>query len=94
MPLWLRAEAAEGLRVFGYIVRQELQRRKAAEFHILGLINHTHSAPAEFLDDAVVRDGLADQVTSLRRTILGLKLRQVNISRRVGADQKDGGLLM
>jgi hypothetical protein len=27
---------------------------------ILGLIDHTHAAAAQFLDDAVVRDGLAD----------------------------------
>lgn len=27
---------------------------------ILGLIDHAHAASAEFLQDAVVRDGLAD----------------------------------
>ena len=27
---------------------------------VLGFVNHTHPAPAEFLEDAVVRDGLAN----------------------------------
>jgi hypothetical protein len=31
------------------------------ELDVLSLINHTHSAATEFLNDAVVRDGLADE---------------------------------
>ena len=30
------------------------------KFRIFSLVHHTHSAAAELLDDAVVRDGLAD----------------------------------
>ena len=54
-------KAAEGLRVFGYVVRQELECHKAAEFQILSFVDHTHSAAAELFDDAVVRDGTADE---------------------------------
>ena len=58
------AEAFERLRVVRHVIGQELQGNKAAEFGVFGLIDHTHAAPAEFLDDAVVRDGLADHAGS------------------------------
>ena len=54
------AEAFQGLRVFSHRVRQELQSDHAAEFEVFGLVDHTHPAAAEFLDDAVVRDGLPE----------------------------------
>jgi hypothetical protein len=58
----LALESAECLRVFGYLVGQELEGDEATKFDILSLIDHTHSATAEFLDDAVVRDGLTDEL--------------------------------
>jgi hypothetical protein len=54
------AEALERLPVVGYVVGKELKGDKAAETCVLGLIHHTHPAATELLDDAVVRDGLAD----------------------------------
>jgi len=48
---------------------------------VLGLVDDTHPSTAELLDDAVVRDGLADH----RRRSLRLWTRQVNESRGVGA---------
>jgi hypothetical protein len=48
------------LRIFGDIVRQEFQSDKAAEFDVLSLVDHTHAAAAEFLDDPVMRDGPPD----------------------------------
>ena len=39
-------EAAKGLRVFGDLVRKELEGHEAAEFHILGFVDHTHPAAA------------------------------------------------
>ena len=54
-------KAAEYLRIFGDIVRQKLQRHKAAELQILSLVNHTHAAATEFFDDPVVRNSLADE---------------------------------
>ena len=53
-------EAAQGLRVFGDLVRKELERDKATELHILGLVDHTHPSATQLLDDAVMRNGLAD----------------------------------
>ena len=66
-------EAAEGLRILGDFVGQELERDEATEFDVLGLVDDSHAATAEFLDDAVVRDGLADQsgkIPDLGRPIL------------------------
>src|SRR6266849_893586 len=54
-------KTAECLRVFGYVVGQELESNETTKLHILGLVNHTHPATAELLNDAVVRDGSADQ---------------------------------
>ena len=38
-----------------------LQGDKAMQLHILGLVDHAHPAATELLDDAVMRDGFADQ---------------------------------
>ena len=54
------SEAFQGLRVLRHVIGEELQSHEAAEFGVLGLVDHTHAAPAELLDDAVVRNGLAD----------------------------------
>ena len=56
----LSAEAFQGLRVFGHCVRKGTSSDHAAEFEVFGLVDNTHAAAAEFLDDTVVRDGLAD----------------------------------
>ena len=58
-------EALQRLRVLGHIIGQELQSDKAAELCVLGLVDHAHPAATELLDDAVVRDGLADHVPAL-----------------------------
>ena len=54
-------EAAQGLRVLGYIVGQEFESDKATEIRVLGLVHHTHPPAAQLLDNAVMRDGLADE---------------------------------
>jgi hypothetical protein len=53
-------KAAQDLRVFGYFVGQEFQGNKPAELHILSLVDNAHAAATQLLDDAVVRDSLAD----------------------------------
>ena len=53
-------KAAECLRVLGHLFGQELKGHKATELNVLGLVHDTHPATAEFLHDAVVRNGLAD----------------------------------
>ena len=42
-------------------IGQESEGHKAAEFGVLGLVDNAHPTAAQLLDDAVVRDGLADQ---------------------------------
>ena len=53
-------KTAECQRATGDFVGQELESYEAAELHILGLVDDTHRAGAEFLDDVIVRDGLPD----------------------------------
>ena len=53
-------EAGEGLRVVGNSFGQELQRDEAMQAHVFSLVDHPHSATAEFLHDPVMRDGLSD----------------------------------
>jgi hypothetical protein len=77
-------KASEGLHIFGNVVRQELKGHKAVQLYVLGLIDHTHTTAAQFLDDAVVRDGLANhgwRVVSWRG-MLGRALGQVNLTGR------------
>jgi hypothetical protein len=56
------------------------RKREPLEFQILRLIHPSHSAAAELFDDAVVRDGPADERLELRHLalILSSSLRQVN----------------
>jgi hypothetical protein len=58
--LRLALKAAEGLGIFGDFVGQKLERHKAMQAGVFGFVNHTHTAPAQFLDDAIVRNGLAN----------------------------------
>ena len=60
-------EAVQSLRILGQFIRQELEGDKAAEFYIFGLVDDAHPATAEFFDNAVVRDGLADHVWRMLR---------------------------
>src|SRR6476659_2648678 len=51
-----RARRAHRRRVLG----KELQRHETVEASILGPVDDTHPAPAQFVENAVVRDRLAD----------------------------------
>jgi len=63
--------------------RQELEGHKPAEFDILSLVHHTHSATADLLYDAVMRYGFADERVRAGHVehILGCDERQVNEER-------------
>jgi len=56
----LTMEALQDTLVVSYQFWQKLQGYKAAQFGVLGLIDHTHAAAAEGLDDAVVGEGATD----------------------------------
>jgi hypothetical protein len=58
--LCFTAKAAQDLSIFGHFVGQKLQRNKAIEFGVLGFEYYAHPAGTQLLDDAIVRDGLAD----------------------------------
>jgi hypothetical protein len=47
-------KAGQCLRVAGNIFRKKFERHKAVQPRIFGLVDHTHPAAAEFLDDPVV----------------------------------------
>jgi hypothetical protein len=67
-------EAGESLRIVSDLVGQELQGDKAVQLYVLSFIDHAHPSTAKLLDDAVVRDGLADhgaQGCNLRRAAKG-----------------------
>jgi hypothetical protein len=53
-------ETFESLRVQGEAVGQELERYKAAELGVLGLVDHAHPSAAELFQNAVVCDRLAN----------------------------------
>jgi hypothetical protein len=55
------SETFQRLRVSGNVIRQELERNETTQFGVLGLVNDAHAATAELFDDAVARDGLADE---------------------------------
>src|SRR5580704_14445076 len=49
----LALKAAEGLGVFCYLIRQELEGNKSAELYVLGFIDNTHPAATEPFDNVV-----------------------------------------
>ena len=59
--LRLTLEASQSLSIFRNIFGQKLQGNEAVELGVLSFVDNTHPAAAKLFDDAVVRDGLADQ---------------------------------
>ncbi len=60
--LSLALKAGECLRFTGNLLRQELESDETMQPRVLSLIDNTHPTAAQFLDDAIVRDGLADEL--------------------------------
>ena len=74
--------------MLGQIVGQKLQGHEAAQFSVLGLIDHAHAATTKLLDDAVVRDGLADhqRMPGFRvAPSYGREMRESTTDRGIGA---------
>jgi hypothetical protein len=59
-------EAFERGMVGGRVLREEFQHHRALEVGVFGLVNDAHSAAAEFFDNAVMRNGPANQGWSFR----------------------------
>jgi hypothetical protein len=85
----LAAEALQRLRVSREIVGREFQSDEAAQLGVLGLIDQTHAAATKLLDDAVMRDDLADHscdcLTILRSPSVSSGLHKTGSTRRAVA---------
>src|SRR5579863_1701178 len=53
-------EPSHDLRNSGHVFGEKLECYETVETGIFSFIDYSHPSSAEFLDDAVVRDGLAD----------------------------------
>ena len=60
-------ETLERLPIARKLLGQKLEGDAAAEARVFGLVDHTHSAGAELLDDSIVGDSLADHDPSPMR---------------------------
>src|SRR2546423_12112851 len=53
-------EARQSLRITGDLFRKKFEGHEAMQADVFGLIDHTHPAAAQLLDDPVMRYGLTD----------------------------------
>ena len=56
--LRLPLKTAQSLRVLGYVIGKKLERHKAMQPRVLGLVHHAHAAAAHLLQNAVMRNDL------------------------------------
>ena len=82
------AKTFQGLRVAGDVVGQEFKGDKAAQRGVLCQVNHTHPTTAELLNNAVMRDGLADHSQGCYGGRAGKSMKAV----RFGASQTEVGV--
>jgi hypothetical protein len=81
----------EGLAVMSYLFGKDFQCYEAAEGEIFGLVDHTHTTAPEFLQDPVVRDGLAQHGRRLALAGSSSRLyRFAGIRKLVGKAGKSG----
>ena len=55
-----RLKANQSMRILRHVIGQKLERYKTMQTNIFGLVNHAHTAATDLVDDAVMRDGLAN----------------------------------
>ncbi len=58
--LCLTLKTGQSLGISGNFIGQELEGNKTAQPRVFRFLHHTHPTSTELLDDAVVRDGLAN----------------------------------
>ena len=66
--LRLALEAGQRLSAAGNIVGQKFERNGTMKLGVRRFINHTHAAPTEFFEDAVMRDNLANHGLGLAQS--------------------------
>ena len=59
-------EAVQGLAVLGHFFGDELQGNMARQARVFGLIHHAHATTAQFSENAIVGDCLADHSEGLK----------------------------
>jgi hypothetical protein len=64
--LGLTTKSLQRLAVIGNAFGQEFKSNKPVEASVLGLVNMAHTPAAEFFEDAVVRNGLAEKRLGVR----------------------------
>src|ERR1700687_4589142 len=75
----LPAKAFQRLRVARQFIGQEFQGDEATKLGVLSFIDHAHAATAKLLDDAVVRDGLADHAQECYGGSVGKSMKAVEL---------------
>ena len=83
------AETLERLAIFGHFFGKEFQGDGAVQAGVFGFVDHAHAATAEFFENAVVRNGLANH--GVCAGILGCGRMQVNAGFR-SAGRQPGSL--
>src|SRR5580704_1085472 len=63
-------ETFQRLRVLGYVIGKKLKRNETAQFGVLSLVNHPHTAATKLFEDAITRDGLPDHGLSDRSLVI------------------------
>src|SRR5438309_11004906 len=76
----LATKTFQGLGIVSYFFRQELQSHESAKARVLGFVDNTHAAAAELLNDAVVRDGLADHAQACYGGSLGKSMKAMEFA--------------
>src|SRR5208337_3277684 len=59
-------KAVQGLAVLGHVFRDELEGNTARQTRVFGLIHHAHATTAQFANNAIVGERLADHSEGLR----------------------------
>ncbi len=55
-------ETAQGLRIAGNFIGKKFQRDETMKTRVFGFVDDAHASAAKFFDDAVMRDGEADEI--------------------------------
>ena len=81
--LRLALEAGESLRVSATSSGRNFSATKRCKPRVFSLVDHTHPAAAQLLDDAVMRDGLSDHRREANTGLqwVGARLGEVNAGR-------------